>query len=58
MTFETTVGFIGGSKTTVIPSGLSKLLNINKGDKIKWEADITDAGIIVTVIPEKTESSP
>lgn len=53
MKYETKVGNIGGSATVVIPAGLVKLLEIEKGDKLEWEVDITDKGAIVTVTPKK-----
>lgn len=55
VTYTTTAGYIGGSITTVIPSQLSKLLKIEKGDKIKWEVDIGDKEIIVILTPQKEE---
>lgn len=49
MNFETTVGSVGGSKTTVIPSIVSKLLEIEKGNKLIWEAKIEDNEIVITL---------
>lgn len=53
MVYETKVGNIGGSATIVIPAGLVKLLGIEKGDKLQWDADISDKGAIVTVEVKK-----
>lgn len=49
MKYETKVGNIGGSATVVIPAGLVKLLEIEKGDKLRWEADIKEKGVTITV---------
>lgn len=53
MTYETKVGYTGGSNTTVIPSAVANLLNLVKGDKIVWVVDVSDKGAIVTVTPKR-----
>lgn len=53
MSFETKIGNIGGSATVVVPAGLVKLLNIEKGDMLRWDVDINDTGATVTVVPQK-----
>jgi antitoxin component of MazEF toxin-antitoxin module len=57
MVYETKIGNIGGSATVVIPAGLVKLLNIEKGDKIIWDVDISNEGAIVKVMPKKESNS-
>lgn len=54
MVYETKVGNVGGSAIVVIPSGLVKLLHIEKGDKLSWEVDISGKGAVVTVTPKKS----
>lgn len=49
MTYETKAGRVKGSITTTIPAALVNILNIEKGDKIVWDADIEDKGATVTV---------
>lgn len=53
MTYETKVGYTGGSNTTVIPSAVANLLNLVKGDKIVWDVDVSDKGATVTITPKK-----
>ena len=55
MKYETKVGNIGGSATVVIPAGLVKLLEIEKGDKLVWDVNIKNEGAVVTVTPKKTD---
>ncbi len=49
MKYETKIGNVGGSATVVIPAGLVKLLEIEKGDKLIWTADIEGEGVTITV---------
>ena len=58
VTFKSKMRFNAGSMITVIPSGLVKLLNVESGDELRWDADIKEDEIIVTVIPLKKEANP
>lgn len=53
MTFKTKMRYNAGSMITVIPSALVKLLQVEHGDTLNWEADITENGVVVTVEPVK-----
>lgn len=53
MTDKTKVNRTGGSNITVIPSGISKLLNIEKGDTLIWNVKIDEKGATITVTPVK-----
>jgi antitoxin component of MazEF toxin-antitoxin module len=55
MTFQTKMRYNAGSMITVIPSALVKLLDVEHGDKLNWEADITEKGVKVLVTPLKKE---
>ena len=53
MSFETKMRENAGSMITVVPSGLVKLLHSKSGDKLRWNADITEKGVSITVEPFK-----
>ena len=55
MKYETKAGSVGGSTTTVIPSTLVKLLEIEKGDKLIWNIDVSDKGAVVTFSVKKED---
>lgn len=55
MSFKTKMRENKGSMLITIPKGLVQLLNVESGDKLLWNADITDKGVIVTVEPIKEE---
>lgn len=55
MEYETKAGSIGGSITTVVPSTLVKLLEIEKGDKLIWDIDVSDKGVVVVFSVKKDE---
>ena len=55
MKYETKAGSVGGSITTVIPSPLVNLLNIEKGNKIVWDIDVSDKGTVVTFSVKKED---
>ena len=55
MTYETKAGLVGGSITTVVPAAIANLLKIEKGNKIRWDADVSEKGVTVTVTPIKQE---
>lgn len=55
MTEKTKVNRTGGSNITVIPSGISKLLKIEKGDTLIWDVKIDEKGATITVTPVKPE---
>ena len=58
MTYITKVGALGNSAVTTIPLALTKLMHIEKGDKIKWTMDISDKGIKVDIsVLEKEDDS-
>lgn len=53
MQIKTTVGYTGGSYTTVIPSEVAKLFKIEKGNKITWNVELTPTGATITITPEE-----
>lgn len=57
MTFETKMRENAGSMITVVPAGLVKLINAHSGDKLRWDANITDKGVNITVMPIKQDNS-
>lgn len=57
MTFKTKMRKNAGSMITVIPSGLVNLLKVQQGDKLIWDADITEKGVNITIKTEKQEST-
>lgn len=53
--YETKAGSVGGSITTVIPSPLVNLLNIEKGNKIVWDIDASDKGTVIVFSVKKED---
>lgn len=56
MTFKTKMRYNAGSMITVIPSALVKLLEAESGDKLRWDADITEDGVTVTITHLKSSN--
>jgi hypothetical protein len=56
MSFKTKMRENKGSMLVTIPKGLVKLLRVESGDKLLWNADITDDKLVVTVEPIKQEN--
>jgi hypothetical protein len=56
ITYKTKAGKVKGSITTTIPVSIVNLLNIEKGDKIVWDADIAEKGAIITLHKELAEA--
>lgn len=53
MTFKTKMRFNAGSMLTVIPKGIVDLLQLEQGDTITWDVDITDTGATILFTPQK-----
>jgi hypothetical protein len=53
MSFKTKMRENKGSMLVTIPKGLVKLLKVESGDKLLWNADITNDKLVVTVEPLK-----
>jgi antitoxin component of MazEF toxin-antitoxin module len=57
MVYRTKMRKNAGSMITVIPSAITNLLNLEQGDIMRWEVKIEGDNALITVIPEKEESS-
>ena len=53
MTYKTKAGLVSGSITTVVPAALVELLQLKKGDRIVWVADVEGPGATITVTKEE-----
>jgi len=56
--YESTIGKAdvkGKSTRVIIPMEIVKMLDLKWGDKICWNADISDKGVTVTVTPLKKD---
>jgi len=54
--YESTIGKAdvkGKSSRVIIPIEIIKMLDLEWGDKLVWNADISDKGVTVTVTPLK-----
>ena len=54
--YESTIGKAdvkGKSSRVIIPKEIIKMLDLEWGDKLVWNADISDKGVTVTVTPLK-----
>ena len=51
MTYETKLQKNSGSMKTVIPAGLVKLLNLQAGNKIKWNVKISENNAEISITP-------
>lgn len=53
MSFKTKMRENKGSMLITIPKGLVELLKVESGDILRWDADVVDEKIVVTVKPIK-----
>lgn len=56
MSYTTKMRKNKGSMLITIPAGLVELLKIESGDSLRWDADIRDEGVTVTIEPIKAEN--
>lgn len=52
---ETKIVKNAGSLRTTVPKKIAELLNLDEGDYIRWNLDITEKGPILVIIPAKKE---
>lgn len=57
MVFKTKMRKNAGSMITVVPAGLTKLLNAESGDTLIWTANIKEDEVVVTIKPERKAES-